>query len=282
MHDPSEQVVSISLATLEKGMNMVLSITGAAAQQLAAWIAAVLNGTVRTKGKAHLQTLLKSGKKVAAFSVKREELELFTKLAKRYGIIYTVVKDKTLNDPTIDVLTYAENAPRINHIIEKYGLSTVKQSAQLTNSRYKSREDRPAENMQSVDKVNKESSIKSTPAEKANADFLNQMQDNMIEPQKAQQSHSENPTIAAISSQSERIYAHTENGGDTDSRPSVRGALKDIAREHQHDRPLESPELQEPQSRTPAGRMTSTTSGKNTVSSIGMTKAKAKNKPKTR
>ena len=50
---------------------------------------------------------------------------MFCREAQRYGVLYCVVKDKDLAAGAADILVRAEDASKVNRIIERFGLSSV-------------------------------------------------------------------------------------------------------------------------------------------------------------
>ena len=87
---------------------------------------AVLRSNRRTKGKQRLSRMLKSGRELKVFAVRDRDLKTFCAEAKKYGVLYTVLKDRTADDGYTDLLVPAEDAGKINRIFERYGLSTVR------------------------------------------------------------------------------------------------------------------------------------------------------------
>ena len=71
--------------------------------------------------------MLKSGSPLKIFTLKREELEQFHKETKKYGVLYTALIDKkqTDLDGMVDIMVRAEDAPKINRIVERFKLSAV-------------------------------------------------------------------------------------------------------------------------------------------------------------
>lgn len=121
----AEQIVRMTLA----GSEMVLRLTGTGAKNVAAGLMAAAASTERTKGKARLATMLKSGKELRVFQLKQEDLERFAQEAKRYGLLYTVVKPEDKGAPKLDVMARAEDASKINRILEKLGYGRVEEQA---------------------------------------------------------------------------------------------------------------------------------------------------------
>lgn len=121
--DAAEQVVRMSL----EGVEVAARITGSGAKNIAILLAAVLKEEQKTKGKARLTNMLKSGKELKVYTIKNQDLKQFSQEAKRYGVLYCVLKDKTDKSDTavVDVITRAEDASKIQRITERFSLTTV-------------------------------------------------------------------------------------------------------------------------------------------------------------
>lgn len=119
--DAAEQVVRLSLETGE----VAVKLAGEGAKQLAILLYAILREQKKTKGKTRLTNMLRSGKELKVFAVKDSDLQLFCREAKKYGILYCVLKDKDATDGLTDIMARAEDASKINRIIERFGLATV-------------------------------------------------------------------------------------------------------------------------------------------------------------
>lgn len=119
--ESADQVVRMTL----NGVEVAARITGSGAKNLAVMLYAIMNDQQRTKGKIRLEGLLRSGKELKVFTLRESELKTFCKEAKKYGVLYCVLKDKDKVNATADVMVRAEDASKINRIIEKYGLSSV-------------------------------------------------------------------------------------------------------------------------------------------------------------
>lgn len=138
--DAAEQVVRLSL----EGTEVALKLTGSAAKNVAAAIYAVLKNRDKNKIKGHqrLTGMLKSGKELKVFTISEEHLKQFAKEAKRYGVVYCALKGKEKSaDGMVDVMVRAEDASKINRIVERFKLSTV-DAASIKSEIQKSREER--------------------------------------------------------------------------------------------------------------------------------------------
>lgn len=120
--DAAEQVVRMSL----EGAEFALKISGSAAKNIAALLYSVLKEETKTKGKARLASMLRSGKELKVFTVKNKDLKKFTQEAKKYGVLYCVLADRKNKDPNaeVDVIARAEDAAKINRIAERFKLAS--------------------------------------------------------------------------------------------------------------------------------------------------------------
>jgi hypothetical protein len=110
--------------TLE-GTEVAAKITGASAKQIALLIYAVLKDQKKTKGKTRLTNMLRSGKELKVFAVHDKDLVKFCTEAKKYGILYCVLKDKDASDGITDIMVRAEDASKVNRIFERFEFATV-------------------------------------------------------------------------------------------------------------------------------------------------------------
>ena len=122
--EAAEQIVRISL----EGTEVALKLTGSAAKNIAAMIYSVLKNKDKnkTKGKQRLTAMLKSGKELKVFTVSEEHLKQFATEAKRYGVVYCALRGKEKSaDGLVDIMVRAEDASKINRIVERFKLATV-------------------------------------------------------------------------------------------------------------------------------------------------------------
>jgi len=120
-NDAAEQVVRMSLNGVEIGAKL----TGKATERLAILLYSVLKQQKKTKGKVRLVNMLKNGKTLKVFAIKDEELQKFCAEAKRYGVLYCVLKDRDANDGLTDIMVRDIDASKINRIFQRYGLSRI-------------------------------------------------------------------------------------------------------------------------------------------------------------
>ena len=220
--DAAEQVVRLSLETGE----VAVKLAGAGAKQLAVLLYAILREQTKTKGKARLTNMLRNGKELKVFAVKDSDLQLFCREAKKYGVLYCVLKDRDATDGITDIMVRAEDASKINRIFERFDLVTV-DMASVKSEIERSRAEKAGEDIPSPER--------DMPEQDKDA-FL----DELFQPAPNQEEgQTQNPTKdrVAKSRQSEPTSKPKEPAapGISDpqepSRPSVRQELNDIKAE---------------------------------------------------
>lgn len=91
------------------------------AKNLAAIIIVLMNDESKMQGKTNLKQLLKSGKPLCILQIKEADLKKFNSEAKKYGVLFTAVSDKTNNTGLCDVIAKQEDVTKLNYIMEKLG-----------------------------------------------------------------------------------------------------------------------------------------------------------------
>jgi len=121
--DAAEQIVRLSLESFE----VAARLTGSAAKNIAVMLAAALRQEGKSKGKARLSNMIKSGKELKVFSLQNKDLKKFTEQAKHYGVLYCVLKSKNNKDKNaaVDIIARAEDAAKIQRIVERFDLCKV-------------------------------------------------------------------------------------------------------------------------------------------------------------
>ena len=238
--DAAEQVVRLSLETGE----IAVRLAGSGAKQVAVLLYAILKDQQKTKGKTRLSNLLRSGKELKVFAVKDGDLKKFCQEAKKYGVLYCVLKDRDATDGITDIMVRAEDTSKINRIFERFRLATVDMAQlrqEIERSAEKNREDTPEEaarKEQETDSLLDDLLSPATPKEAAEQE---------VPPP-------ENPSKARIGEGSPSgPISMPKEAGEWDvsdpserARPSVRQALKEI-REEQKKEETQAKEKPEPQ-----------------------------------
>lgn len=84
--------------------------------------------------QARLTNMLRSGKELKVFTVRKGDLPKFTQEAKKYGVLYCVLADCKNKDPNakVDVIAGAEDALKISRIVERFNLASVDTASIVT------------------------------------------------------------------------------------------------------------------------------------------------------
>ena len=134
--DSAEQVMKIML----EGEEICLKAIGKAAIEILKYVAVFLKSHQQTQGKTKLINLVKSGKQLDFFGVKKEDLPIFMKEAKRYGILYSALVDKKNKNGNVDIIVKSEDSSRVNRIVKKCRIATVVDEGELKAEITKARE----------------------------------------------------------------------------------------------------------------------------------------------
>ena len=119
--DAADQMVRYAY----QGGEIVLKLTGAGAKNLAAYLANVLKNPNPTPGQTRLKRLLRDGRELTVQPVPTNKMKEFRAEAKRYGIQFCVLKDKKNRRRTCDILVRAEDASRVNRIMDRLGIDNA-------------------------------------------------------------------------------------------------------------------------------------------------------------
>lgn len=214
--EAADQVVRLSL----NGVEVAAKLSGSAAKQLAIMIYAILKDQKKTKGKIRLTNMLRSGKELKVFAVKDGDLQKFCEEAKKYGVLYCVLKDKNATDGITDIMVRAEDAAKVNRIFTRFGLATVDLASlktELVKEQNKARTEEDADVRSGSDKPH-------------NDDFVQELfgedpEKHIVE---------ENPQIGRTEAERPSESISLNKWGEEiflDERPSVRAVMKQIRQE---------------------------------------------------
>lgn len=79
----------------------------------------------KVKGKTSLDRLLREGKELKIIALQSKDVGQFKELAKQYGVLFAVIKDKAQNEK-VDVMFKAEDVAKLNRIYEQLGYAIPK------------------------------------------------------------------------------------------------------------------------------------------------------------
>lgn len=135
--DAAEQIVRMSL----EGFEVAAKVTGSGAKNIAVLLYTIMKNKEQTSGKSKLSSMLKSGKPLTIFTIKKDDLAKFQQEAKRYGILYCALVDKKdkSKDEIVDIVVRKEDSARINRIVERFKFAEFNK-AEIISSIEKNRE----------------------------------------------------------------------------------------------------------------------------------------------
>ena len=119
--DAADQVVRYSL----EGTEVALKLSGLAAKNVASYLTAVLNDNKKSRGRTHIDRMLREGKPMKIFPIPTEQIKQFAKEAKKYGFLFVAVMDKHGNSKETDVMVFARDAAKVNRVLENLSLASV-------------------------------------------------------------------------------------------------------------------------------------------------------------
>ena len=227
--DAAEQVVRLSL----EGMEVAAKITGSAAKEVAALLYAALKNRDKNKikGRQRLTSMLRSGKELTIFTVKNKDMARFVADAKRYGVVYCVLREAKDNPHGVsEIMVRAEDAAKINRIVENIKIATVSDPEVIR------------ENAETGRDKNKDAAGQTAPEQerpqKSEDDRL--LDEMMAAPAQKQEAAQENPTAARTeksrpSAPTSEKQSRTAEGTakSPEERPSVREELREIRESRQ-------------------------------------------------
>lgn len=119
--EAAEQLTRIIL----DGTEVLLKLTGRGAERAAVLVYTTLRQQEKTKGAARLSSMLRSGKPLKVYTFEEKDLPKFKEVAKQYGVLYSILKEKDKTGGVFDVLVRADDENKINRIIERFSLTKL-------------------------------------------------------------------------------------------------------------------------------------------------------------
>lgn len=208
--EAAEQVVRISM----EGVEQMLRIAGPGAERLAKLLVSEMKRPKRSKGRASLMALLKQKKPLQIFELDDSSLKRFCEQAKRYGILYHVVKNRGQHDGKCEILVRADDLAQVNRIFDRFQLG-VNRKATIQQS------------IEKAKRADQDAPQHTVPERSAEDRFL----DELFKPPQAEKAENTNPSMGRMenahpSAPSSKSNENVPINRDaSDSRPSVRKQL---------------------------------------------------------
>lgn len=217
--EAAESIVKLSL----EGFEVAARITGKGAEKIAVALYTMAKDQKMTKGKTTLNRMLKSGSQLQIFSLNTNQLEKFHEVSKKYGVLYTALIDKKHpdEDGIVDIMVRAEDAPKINRIVDRFKLSAYDTASIKTEIE--------KDKMEEMIKDANERGVEVISDEERLADDI------MSKPIQKEENEMSNPNVAKTEKSllSEPSLENKSNSGVAinPKKPSVRETLKKIKEE---------------------------------------------------
>lgn len=202
--DAAEQIVRMSL----EGFEVAAKVTGSGAKDIAVLLYTIMKNKEQTSGKSKLSKMLKSGKPLTIFTLKKEDLAKFQKEAKRYGILYCALLDKKdkSKDGIVDIVVRKEDSARINRIVERFKFAEFNKADIISNI------EKTRENVNKGKEQNPKSRVK-------------KKEDNSLNPHLAKTEKS------PLSKPFSEVQKTSQIKGNNSKKPSVRAKLNNYKKE---------------------------------------------------
>ena len=245
--EAADQVMRMML----NGAEVLIKLSGSGAKNAAVLLYSIAREQKKTKGVARLESMLRSGKPLKVYTFRDIDLPKFKEVAKQYGILYTVLKEKDKTGGVFDVMVRAEDESKIARITERFNLARVNTAdlrAEIIREKEEIEKDEGKTDVPETDKPEKSAD------EKLAEEILGK-------PIQKEENEMENPTAARTettrvpegtepernlpSEPSSTATKKTERSDDksegkSDRKPSVRKKLEEINRKRS-ERPKETP-----------------------------------------
>lgn len=115
---------------VKEGMQITESavkLVGVGAKELTVLLLALLSDKKKLQGKTNLKNLLKSEKPLCILQIKESDLSKFSSEAKKYGVLFSAVTDKSKENKYCDIIAKQEDVSKLNYIMEKLGYAATEQ-----------------------------------------------------------------------------------------------------------------------------------------------------------
>lgn len=249
--EAADQVMRMML----NGAEVLVKLSGSGAKNAAVLLYSIAREQKKTKGAARLESMLRSGKPLKVYTFRDSDLPKFKEVAKQYGILYTVLKEKDKTGGVFDVMVRAEDESKIARITERFNLARVNTA------------DLRAEIIREKEEIEKDEGKTDVPEnDKPEKSADEKLADEILgKPIQKEENEMENPTAART--ETTRVSEGTEpernlpsepsstatknpersddkSEGKSDRKPSVRKKLEEINRKRS-ERPKETPKTPE-------------------------------------
>ena len=234
--EAADQVMKMML----NGTEVLIKLTGTGAKNAAVLLYSIAREQKKTKGSARLESMLRSGKPLKVYTFKADDLPKFKEVAKQYGILYTILKEKDKTDGVFDVMVRAEDESKIARITERFNLAQVDVAtlrAEIVKEQEEKKEsDQEAQNPPEAEHPEKDASEKL--ADEMLAKPIQREEPTVENPTAARTDKSPKENPADLSERSsDNVNPKSDRSmtseGKADRKPSVKKKIEDIKKQRE-------------------------------------------------
>ena len=234
--EAADQVMKMML----NGTEVLIKLTGTGAKNAAVLLYSMARQQKKTKGSARLESMLRSGKPLKVYTFKADDLPKFKEVAKQYGILYTILKEKDKTDGVFDVMVRAEDESKIARITERFNLAQVDVAtlrAEIVKEQEEKKEnDQEAQNPPEAEHPEKDASEKL--ADEMLAKPIQREEPTVENPTAARTDKSPKENPADLSERSsDNVNPKSDRSmtreGKADRKPSVKKKIEDIKKQRE-------------------------------------------------
>jgi hypothetical protein len=121
--NPGADAAETMFRLVLQGTEVFVKLTGSGAKNLAALLYRYAQGDKRLKGATNLNKLLRSGEELTIVRIDKSELPEFKTLARKYGVLYSAVRDTRVDDGMCDVFFKKKDYAKVEHVVDKMELT---------------------------------------------------------------------------------------------------------------------------------------------------------------
>lgn len=123
--NPGSDAAETMFRLVLQGTEVIVRLTGTGAKNLAALLYRYAQGDKRLKGAINLNKLLKSGEELTIVRIDQKELPEFKTLARKYGVLFSAVRDTRAKDGMCDVFFKKKDFAKVEHVVDKMDLTSL-------------------------------------------------------------------------------------------------------------------------------------------------------------
>jgi len=164
--NPGTDAAETMFRLVLQGTEVMIRLSGSGAKNLAALLYRYAQGDKRLKGAINLNKLLKSGDELTIVRIDQKELPEFKTLARKYGVLFSAVRDTRTTDGMCDVFFKKKDYAKVEHVVGKMELTGLSHERESVFNN-------PKNEYENVIDENGEPQLKKEPQQRSGSDMPN-------------------------------------------------------------------------------------------------------------